>query len=268
MVLGSLRKTVIAVASVLAASCGPSETASSARTAATPEAAVRVFAASSLTDVLKTISDSYVAAGHPKPLLNFAASSELARQIEHGGNADVFISADEAWMDYLAEKNLIEASTRKSLLSNSLVLIAPAHKPITVDIGPGMDLAGALKGGKLAIANPDNVPAGKYAKEALEMFGAWEAVAPMSARTENVRGALRFVEAGEAAAGIVYATDAKAAGAAVVVIGEFPPDSHTPITYPAAIGAGKNDGPGKAFLEFLGTAETKSVFASAGFGLP
>lgn len=232
-----------------------------------PEAAVRVFAAASLTDVLKTICDRYVAAGHPAPVLNFAASSELARQIEQGAEADMFISADEAWMDYLADKNLIEKSTRATLLTNKLVLIAPADKPIMVEIKPGMDLAGALKGGKLSIANPDSVPAGKYAKEALEHFGAWAAVDPLSARAENVRAALRFVETGEAAAGIVYATDARAAGPAVTVAGEFPADSHTPITYPAAVVAGKGEGPAKGFLTFLSSPEAKSVLESAGFGL-
>jgi molybdate transport system substrate-binding protein len=257
------RLALAAVTSALLAACGPE----AEKPPAAPEAAVRVFAAASLTDVLKTIGEKYAAAGHPAPVLIFAASSELARQIEQGAEADLFISADEAWMDYLADRNLIEKSTRASLLTNKLVLIAPADKPITLEIKQGMDLAGALKGGKLAIANPDSVPAGKYAREALEHFGAWAAVDPMSARAENVRAALRFVETGEAAAGIVYATDAKAAGAAVTVVGEFPADSHTPITYPAAVVAGKSEGPGKGFLAFLGSQEAKSAFESAGFGL-
>jgi molybdate transport system substrate-binding protein len=257
------RRLALAALSALLVSCGPDEAA----TPAGPEAAVRVFAAASLTDVLRMIGDQYAAAGHPAPVFNFAASSELARQIEQGAEADIFISADEAWIDYLAERKLIEASTRASMLSNRLVLIAPSDKPIEVQIGPGMDLAGALKGGKLAIANPDSVPAGKYAREALEHFGAWAAVDPMTARAENVRAALRFVEAGEAAAGIVYSTDARAAGAAVTVVGEFPADSHTPITYPAAIVAGKGEGPATGFLAFLASPEAKTVFESAGFGL-
>jgi molybdate transport system substrate-binding protein len=257
------RLALAAIAAGCLAACGPE----AEKQPAAPEAAVRVFAASSLTEVLKTIGDKYAAAGHPAPVLVFAASSELARQIEQGAEADMFISADEAWMDYLAERKLIEASTRKSLLTNKLVLIAPADRPFTVAIGPGMDLAGALKGGKLSIANPDSVPAGKYAKEALEKFGAWAAVDPVSARAENVRAALRFVETGEAAAGIVYATDAKAAGAAVVVVGEFPANSHTPITYPVAVAAGKGEGPARGFLDFLGSPEAKRAFESAGFGL-
>jgi molybdate transport system substrate-binding protein len=217
--------------------------------------------------VLKTIGDQYAAAGHPAPVLNFAASSELARQIEQGAEADVFISADEAWMDYLAERSLIDAATRATLLANTLVLIAPADKPIIVEIKQGMDLKAALKGGKLAIANPDSVPAGKYAKEALEHFGAWAGVDAETARAENVRAALRFVEQGEAAAGIVYATDAKAAGSAVTLVAAFPSDSHTPITYPAAVVAGKGEGPGKQFLAFLGSPDAESAFQRAGFGL-
>jgi molybdate transport system substrate-binding protein len=255
------RLALAAIAAALLVTCAPE-----AEKATAPEA-VRVFAAASLTDVLRIVSDRYAAAGHPAPVLNFAASSELARQIEQGADADVFISADEAWMDYLAERNLVEASTRSSLLTNKLVLIAPADRPMTIEIEPGMDLAGALNGGKLAIANPDSVPAGKYAKEALEHFGAWAAVDPMSARAENVRSALRFVETGEAAAGIVYATDARAAGAGVTVVGEFPAVSHTPITYPVAIVAGKAEGPAKGFLDFLGSPEAKSAFESVGFGL-
>jgi molybdate transport system substrate-binding protein len=170
-------------------------------------------------------------------------------------------------MDYLAERNLIDPATRATLLTNTLVLIAPADKPITVELKPGMNLKAALKGGKLAIANPDSVPAGKYAKQALEHFGAWTAVEPETARAENVRAALRFVEQGEAAAGIVYATDAKAAGAAVTVVATFPAGSHTPITYPAAIVAGKGEGPGKEFLAFLGSPDAESAFLAAGFGL-
>lgn len=261
----SWRGALAALIAVLMASCGekPAETPVNVA----PEAPARVFAAASLTDVLKTVGDQYAAAGHPAPVLVFAASSELARQVEQGAEADVFISADEAWMDYLAEKNLIEASTRQTLLTNKLVLIAPADKPITVELKPGMDLKAALKGGKLAIANPDSVPAGKYAKEALEHFGAWAGVESETARAENVRATLRFVEAGEAAAGIVYATDAKASGDKVVVVAEFPAGSHTPIAYPAAVIAGKAEGPGKGFVTFLGSPEAKSAFELAGFGL-
>jgi molybdate transport system substrate-binding protein len=256
-----------ALAAIALVSCGGPKEEAAAPAATPPEAPARVFAAASLIDVLKAIGEHYAAAGHPAPVLNFTASSELARQIEQGAEADIFISADEAWMDYLAERNLIDPATRTTLLTNTLVLIAPADKPFTVEIEQGMDLKAALNGGKLAIANPDSVPAGKYAKEALEHFGAWPGVEAETARAENVRAALRFVEQGEAAAGIVYATDAKAAGDAVTIVASFPPDSHTPIIYPAAIVAGKSDGPGKGFLAFLASPEAKTAFEAAGFGL-
>jgi molybdate transport system substrate-binding protein len=252
----------LGVAVVLAA-CGEGKPAAPA----VGEQAVTVFAASSLTDVMHTVGELYTAAGHPEPKFSFAASSALARQIEQGGQADVFLSADEAWMDYVAAKQLIEPASRTTLLTNTLVMVAPASARFSLTITPGMDLAGALKGGKLAVADPDSVPAGKYAKEALEHFAAWGQVQASVARTENVRAALRFVETGDAAAGIVYETDAKAAGPSVLIVGEFPEDSHTPITYPAALLAGKKAGPGKEFLDFLATDRAKKAFQDAGFGL-
>jgi molybdate transport system substrate-binding protein len=256
----TLRHVAMGLAVTLIASCGPAEPAK-------PEAAVTIFAASSLTDVLKQIGDLYAAEGHTAPVFNFAASSELARQIEQGAGADVFISADEKWMNYLADKTLIDAASRKTLLTNTLVLVAPSDRPITLELKQGMDLAGALKGGKLSMANPDSVPAGKYGKQALEKLGAWTAVEPSVVRAENVRSALRFVEAGEAAAGIVYATDARAAGTAVTTVGTFPSDSHTSITYPAAIMVGKGEGPVRDFLAFLGSEKAARALQTAGFGV-
>lgn len=263
-------KSVIHAAAALAAalalmSCGESKPAETAAPAVEQPAVV--FAAASLTDVLHTIGDLYVAKGHPEPKFSFAGSSALARQIEQGAVADVFVSADEEWMDYVAGKSLIDPATRHTLLTNTLVLVAPSKTPFTLTIGNGMDLAGALKGGKLALADPDSVPAGKYAKQALEHFGVWGAVDKSVARAENVRAALRFVETGAAAAGIVYATDAKAAGDSVLIVGEFPAGSHTPVTYPAASLTGKAEGSGKAFLEFLGSDEATKAFVDAGFGL-
>lgn len=262
----SAKHAVAALAAALALmSCGenkPGETGAPAL-----EEAVVVFAAASLTDVMRTIGDLYVANGHPEPKFSFAGSSALARQIEQGAPADVFVSADEEWMDYVASKSLIDPATRHTLLANTLVLVAPSKAPFTLTIGDGMDLAGALRGGKLALADPDTVPAGKYAKEALAHFGVWVAVDKSVARADNVRAALRFVESGDAAAGIVYATDAKAAGDAVLIVDEFPTGSHTPVTYPAASLTGKAEGPGKAFLEFLGSDEAKKAFTDAGFGL-
>jgi len=226
-----------------------------------------VFAAASLTDVLRTVGDLYAAEGNPQPRFSFAGSSALAKQLEQGAEADIFISADEAWMDYSAERSLIDPASRLTLLTNELVLVAPPGAPITLDLASGMDLAGALKGGKLALADPNSVPAGKYAREALTHLGAWDAVASSVARAENVRSALRFVETGDAAAGIVYATDAAAAASAVQVVGIFPAGSHTPITYPAALLAGKTDGPGAAFLAFLASEPARTAFRVAGFGL-
>lgn len=264
--LKALRLAAVGLAAMLIASCGPAEAPKPVDTAA-PETAVTVFAASSLTDVLKQIGAQFVAEGHPAPVFNFAASSELARQIEQGAGADVFISADEAWMDYVATKNLIDPASRTTLLTNTLVLVAPADKPITIELTQGANLAAALKGGKLAMGNPDSVPAGKYGKEALEKLGAWAGVEASVVRAENVRSALRFVETGEAAAGIVYGTDAKAAGAEVAVAGTFPADSHTPITYPVAVTAGKEAGGAKAFQEFLSSPKAAEAFQAAGFGL-
>lgn len=260
------RMAVAGIAATVLASCGQGETPKPADAAA-PEAAVTVFAASSLTDVMKQLGELYAAEGHPPPVFNFAASSELARQIEQGAGADVFISADEAWMDYVADKSLIDPASRKTLLTNTLVLVAPSDKPIAIALTAGMDLAGALKGGKLSMANPESVPAGKYGREALEKLGAWSGVEASVVRAENVRSALRFVEAGEAAAGIVYATDAKAAGASVSVSGAFPADSHTPITYPAAVVAGKNAGGAAAFIDFLASDRALVIFEEAGFGV-
>ncbi|MFT3725230.1 MAG: molybdate ABC transporter substrate-binding protein [Hyphomonadaceae bacterium] len=262
-----LRQAAAGLAAVVLASCGPAEAPKPVEAPKPAEAAATVFAAASLTDVLKQIGELYAAEGHPAPMFNFAASSDLARQIEQGAAADVFVSADEAWMNYVADKNLIDAATRETLLTNTLVLVTPADKPITIELKDKVDLAAALKGGKLSMANPDSVPAGKYGKEALEKLGAWTKVEKSVVRAENVRAALRFVEQGEAAAGIVYATDAKAAGASVAVTGTFPADSHTPIKYPAAVMAGKAAGPGAEFLTFLKSDKAKEAFTEAGFGL-
>lgn len=225
-----------------------------------------VAAASSLTDVMEAVAQAYVGEGHVAPRFSFAATSELVRQIEQGAQVDVFVSADAEWMDYLTGKSLVNAATRREVATNTLVLIAPAGNPFDMVIGPGMELRQMLDGGRIAIANPDGVPAGKYAKEALGLVGAWEELEGSIARTENVRAALRFVEAGEAAAGIVYETDALAAGNKVVIVGRFPTGSHAPIVYLAAAVSSGNQDEAKAFLDFLATDKAKSVFAAEGFG--
>lgn len=225
----------------------------------------RVFAAASLTDVLNTLAPMYAATGHPTPVFNYAASSVLARQIEQGAPADLFISADEPWMDYLAERRLIDSATRVSFLSNRLVLIAPHDHPFRVDIRAGFDLAGALQGGRLAMADPDSVPAGRYGRAALQSLGVWSSVAGSVVRGENVRAALRFVETGEAAAGIVYATDAQASGSRVTIVGTFPELSHPHISYPMAVVRGGRDSEARAFAAFLQTSAARAVFQQQGF---
>lgn len=227
-----------------------------------------VYAASSLTDALNQAADAYVATGRPRPTLSYAASSALARQIEQGAKADLFISADEPWMEYLAERNLIDPATRVSFLSNKLVLVSPADRPLTVKIAKGFNLKAALGGGKLAMANPDSVPAGRYGKAALEALGAWKAVEPDVARAENVRAALRFVETGDAAAGIVYLTDARAAGNRIAIAGEFPQSSFPTISYPLAAVRGGQVEEARAFATFLRGSKARAIFMAQGFVLP
>lgn len=194
-----------------------------------------VFAAASLTDALRTLGAEWTARGNPAPRFAFAASSTLARQIEQGAGADLFISADERWMDHLQQRGLIVPASRISPIGNALVLITPADRPRRVALERGSDLV-ALLGpqGRLATGDPAHVPAGRYAQAALGWLGQWDAIAPRLARTDNVRAALLLVERGEAPLGIVYATDA-AAAPRVVVVGMFPAESHPPITYPFAM---------------------------------
>ena len=226
---------------------------------------VTVFAAASLTEAIKEIAIQWTAAGHPSPRLSFGASSTLARQIEQGAPVNVFASADEKWMNYLAEKNLIVPEMRKSLLGNELVLIVPADRPRRVTIAPGFDLPGLLgPGGRLATGDPAHVPVGLYAEQALRKLGFWDRAAPVLARTEDVRAALLLVERGEAPAGIVYATDA-AASKGVTVAGTFPPDSHDPVSYPFAVTRAGDTAEARALLAFLSGPQARAVFARFGF---
>jgi len=225
---------------------------------------VRVFAAASLTDALNALGDAYQAAGHARPVFNYAASSLLARQIDQGARADLYISADEPWMDYLAERRLIDARSRVSFLSNRLVLIAPQDRPFTLAIRSRFDLHGALRGGRLAMADPESVPAGRYGRAALQSLGVWTAVRGDVVHAENVRAALRFVEIGEAAAGIVYLTDARASSR-VVVVGEFPATTHPRISYPMAVVRGGRQAEARAFAAFLQSEQANAVFSGLGF---
>jgi molybdate transport system substrate-binding protein len=237
--------------------------------APTPAAAqqpqpLKVFAASSLTDAMNQLALMWVAQGHAKPQFNFASSAILARQIEQGAGADFFLSADEPWMDYVGERKLIDPATRKSMLSNQLVLVAPKDSTMNIKIGVGMDLLGALKGGKLAMGHPDSVPAGKYGKAALQNLGVWSQVEGSVVRADNVRAALVFVERGEAAAGVVYLTD-QMASKGVKLVGVFPEISHPKISYPMAVMKGGKAAEAAQFEAFLQTAEAKAVFAKLGF---
>jgi len=224
-----------------------------------------VFAAASLTDAMKDVAALWVKAGHPPLSLSFGASSTLAKQIEEGAPAAVFASADERWMDYLAQKNLIAADTRKDLLGNDLVLIVPADKPIHVTIGPDFDLPALLGAdGRLATGDPAHVPVGIYAEQALKKLGWWDKVSPHLARTADVRAALLLVERGEAPAGIVYGTDA-AVSKAVMVAGTFPASSHDPVSYPFAVVKSHDTPEARALLAFLASPQARAVFVQRGF---
>lgn len=225
-----------------------------------------VFTAASLTEALSEAGKAYAAAGHEAPVFSFAASSALARQIENGAPAALFVSADEEWMDYLSERKLIDANSRVSFLGNSLVLVVPKGEALGVAIGPTFDLAGALKGRRLSLADPTSVPAGRYAQAALTSLGAWKSVEAFVVRADNVRAALTFVERKEAAAGIVYATDA-ALTDRVEVAGTFPASSHAPISYPVAIIAKNDSAEARAFREFLLSEPAKAIYRKYGFAV-
>ena len=224
---------------------------------------VTVFAAASLKDALDENVRAYQAASGDKIVVSYGASSALAKQIESGAPADLFISADLDWMDYLERRRLIRVETKRNLLGNRLVLIAAADSRTSVKIEPGFPLARILGDGRLAMANPDAVPAGKYGKASLEALGVWKDAAPKVAAVENVRSALVLVSRGEAPLGIVYRTDA-AVEPKVRIVAEFPENSHPPIIYPAAVTAtGKTAT--QAFLESLSNRAARAVFSKYGF---
>jgi molybdate transport system substrate-binding protein len=223
-----------------------------------------VFAAASMKNALDDIDAAYTAKSGVRIVASYAASSALAKQIEQGAPADVFVSADTDWMDYAIGKNTINEPSRVNLLGNSLVLIAPKDSKIdNVAIGPGFDLSKLAGDGKIATADVKSVPVGKYARAALEKLGAWTAAEPKFAMTENVRAALALVARGEAVLGIVYATDAKVEPG-VKIVGTFPADSHPVIVYPVAATATAK--PEAAdYLAFLRTSAAKTIFEKYGF---
>ncbi len=225
---------------------------------------VVVFAAASLKNALDEIAGNWKIEGGKSAKISYAASSALAKQIEEAAPADIFISADLAWMDDVAGKNLIKADTRSNLLGNRIVLVAPKDSDVKLDIAAGMDLAAALKGGKLAMGDPKAVPAGKYGKAALEKLGVWDSVSASVAGAENVRAALALVSSGEAPLGIVYQTDA-AADPGVKIVGMFPEDSHPPIIYPVALLASSTNPDAAALLDYLHSDAAKASFEKQGF---
>jgi molybdate transport system substrate-binding protein len=222
-----------------------------------------VFAAASLADAMNDVGMAYQSKTGTAPILSTASSAMLARQIEASGGADVFLSADTDWMDYLQSRALLALGTRRNLLGNRLVLIAPADARVALAIAPHFKLLGALHGGRLSIADPDSVPAGRYARTALTRLGVWPSVADRSLNAENVRVALSYVARGEAPLGIVYRTDALGEKR-VQIVATFPENSHAPIVYPAALT--KDAGPeARAYLAFLSSPQARAIFARYGF---
>lgn len=228
---------------------------------------VSVFAAASTTNAINEIGELFKAKTGNAITPSYASSSTLAKQVEQGAPAQVFISADLKWVDYLAEKKLINAESRTNLLGNTLVLIAPADSAVkSVQIDKATDLVKLLGDGRLSTGDPDHVPVGLYAKQALETMGQWKGIEPKLARAESVRAALALVERGEAPLGIVYSTDA-AVAKKVKVVGTFPESLHDTIVYPVALIAGKETPAARALLDFLKSNEAKGVFAKYGFKL-
>ncbi len=226
---------------------------------------VVVFAAASLKNALDEIAAAWSKdTGKPTPKISYAASSALAKQIEQGAPADLFLSADLDWMDYVTGKNLIKPPSRFNLLGNKIVLIAPADSRTATLAINGGELAKALAGGRLSMAHVDSVPVGKYGKAALQKLGAWNDVKDHLAQAENVRAALLLVARGEAPLGIVYSTDA-AAEPKVRIVATFPEDSHPPIIYPAALTKDSSSSDAKTFLDFLRSAKARGSFEKQGF---
>lgn len=223
-----------------------------------------LLAAASMQEAMTAAADSWAAQGHDHPVLSFAGSSALARQIKAGAPADLFLSADEEWMDDVEAAGETVRGSRATVAGNRLVLITPAARPVRLHIGRGMPIARALGDGRLAMANPDAVPAGKYGKAALTALGVWPSVAGRIARGDNVRSALALVERGEAPLGIVYATDARASRA-VSVLGTFPAGSHAPIRYPIARLKASRHPDAEAFRRFLLSRTGKAILARYGF---
>jgi molybdate transport system substrate-binding protein len=231
------------------------------------ERTLTVFAASSLTEVLEKVGSAYTKNTGVPVRFSFAASSALARQVESGAPADAFVSADQDWMNYLAQRNLIQPATRTNIVTNSLVLVAPADSRVQLRIAPRFALAQVLgRNGRIAMGDPQTVPAGRYAKAALTSLGVWDSVTNRIIAADNVRTALNFVALGEAPLGIVYATDVRG-NAKVRVVDTFPAGTHDPITYPAAATT-RAGADAVAFVRFLRSDEAQGIFREYGFAAP
>jgi molybdate transport system substrate-binding protein len=237
--------------------------AAGAQANGTDDRTITVFGASSLTNALQDLGDTFTKSTSITVKFSFAASSALARQIENGAPADVFFSADVDWMDYLQTRNLIQTKSRRDIVGNRLVLIAPLGSNIKLKIEPHFPLATALGNGRLATGDPDSVPVGRYAQAALTQLGVWKDVADRVVRAENVRSALAFVDRGEAPLGIVYETDALI-DRNVRVVDVFPATSHPPIVYPIALTSNAQAAAAK-FVTFLESPAADAVFKAYGF---
>ncbi len=233
--------------------------------AAEPATQVVVFAAASLTDALGELGARYQQQSGRSVRLWFASSAILARQIDSGAGADVFLSADPEWMDYLEQRNLIAAGSRSDLLTNALVLVGPADGRQALKLVPHVALLAALDGGRLAMGDPDSVPAGRYAKAALIKLGVWAELEARLVRAENVRAALAYVARGEAPLGIVYATDAQA-DRKVRILDTFATDLHPAIRYPLALTRTASP-EAAAFVAYLRGASAAGIFRKYGFGI-
>ena len=223
-----------------------------------------IFAAASMKGSLDKVAAAFDADGGSKVVISYASSSQLAKQIEAGAPADVFISADTRWMDYLVEKGAVKKEAAVNLLGNRLVLVAARDSTLTLKIGKDFPLATTLGDDRIAMGDPKSVPAGKYGQEALKFYGVWKDVEPKIAGADNVRAALKLVSSGEAPLGIVYETDAKA-DKEVKVVDMFGVDSHSPIVYPVAPVAASGNAEKDAFVKFLGGPEASRIFKDAGF---
>ncbi|WP_395664606.1 molybdate ABC transporter substrate-binding protein [Methylocella sp.] len=258
------RRAALCLAGLAAVAAWSDEAAAQWRRRAQPK--LHVLAAASMQTALDAVARSWTAGGRPRPVIIYASSAVHARQIEHGAPADVFVSADETWADHLEKAGLLEPGTRRNLVKNDLVLIAPADSKAEIKIEKGFDLAGAIGDGRLAVCTIGSCPGGVYAQEALTSLGVWDKVEPRLAQASNIRGALNLVALGEARFGVVYLTDANAERR-VRVVGVFPAWTHSPIVYPVALVKGARRPEAQAFLDYLFSPAAQAAFTREGFTL-